>query len=197
MQSTHLQPYHLRRIVDARTEELKGSSHLTIDSLTAHAEATASTHYYLLLSLLDLSSDTLLHAASHLGIANCIATLLRALPYHASKGRMIIPAEITARHGVSQEDVFRKGPAAKGIDDAVFEFATIANDNMITAREMFKEETGKAPRDAMPVFGAGVPIAVFLERLEAVNFNAFHPSMQLRSWKLPWRVWRSYYKRTF
>lgn len=102
-----------------------------------------------------MSSDTLLHAASHLGIAHCVSTLLRALPYHASKGRMVIPAEITAKHGVSQEDVFRKGPATKGIEDAVFDFATIANDNMITAREMFKEGTGKVPRDAMPVFGAG------------------------------------------
>jgi NADH dehydrogenase [ubiquinone] 1 alpha subcomplex assembly factor 6 len=168
-----------------------------MDSLTAHAEATTSTHYYLLLSLLGLSSDTLLHAASHLGTAHCIATLLRALPYHASKGRMVIPAEITAKRGVSQEDVFRKGPAAKGIDDAVFDFARIANDNMITAREMFKEGAGKVPQDAMPVFGAGVPIASFLERLEEANFNAFHPSLQLRSWKLPWRVWRSYYRRTF
>jgi NADH dehydrogenase [ubiquinone] 1 alpha subcomplex assembly factor 6 len=126
-----------------------------MDSLTAHAEATTSTHYYLLLSLLGLSSDTLLHAASHLGAAHCIATLLRALPYHASKGRMVIPAEITAKRGVSQEDVFRKGPAAKGIEDAVFDFATIANDNMITAREMFKEGAGRVPADAMPVFGAG------------------------------------------
>ncbi|KAH9989706.1 isoprenoid synthase domain-containing protein [Russula compacta] len=200
-QSAHLQQYHLRRIVGARTEELKGSSQLTMDSLTTHAEATASTHYYLLLSLLGLSSDTLSHAASHLGIAHCISTLLRALPYHASKGRMAIPAEITAKHGVSQEDVFRKGPAAKGINDAVFDFATIANDNMITAREMFKESAGKVPQNAMPVFGAGasgsVPVASFLERLEAVDFDAFHPSLQLRNWKLPWRVWRSYYKRTF
>jgi NADH dehydrogenase [ubiquinone] 1 alpha subcomplex assembly factor 6 len=68
---------------------------------------------------------------------------------------MVIPAEITAKRGVSQEDVFRKGPAAKGIDDAVFDFARIANDNMITAREMFKEGAGKVPQDAMPVFGAG------------------------------------------
>lgn len=68
---------------------------------------------------------------------------------------MVIPAEITAKHGVSQEDVFRKGPATKGIDAAVFDLATIANDNMITAREMFKEGTGKVLRDAMPVFGAG------------------------------------------
>ncbi len=176
-QNAHIQPYHLRRIVDARVcisrhrhilseltpgrapprqkEELTGPSQLTMDSLTAHAEATASTHYYLLLSLLGLSSDRLLHAASHLGIAHCISTLIRALPYHASKGRMVIPAEITAKRGVSQEDVFRKGPAAKGIEGAVFDFATMANDNMITAREMFKEDAGKVPRSAMPVFGAG------------------------------------------
>lgn len=68
---------------------------------------------------------------------------------------MVIPAEITAKHGVSQEDVFRKGSATKGIDDAVFDLATIANDNMIAAREMFKDSTGKVLRDAMPVFGAG------------------------------------------
>lgn len=184
----------MKRIVDARTEELQGSSHLTVDSLIAHAESTASTHYYLLLSLLGLSSDTLSHAASHLGIAHCISTLLRALPFHASKGRMVIPAEITAKHGVSQEEVFRKGPASKGIEDAVFELATIANDHVVTAREMFG---GKVPRVAMPIFGAGVPIVSFLERLQGVDFDAFDPALQQRQWDLPWRVWRSYYKRTF
>jgi len=196
-QSTSLQPYHMKRIVDARTEELQGSSHLTVDSLIAHGESTASTHYYLLLSLLGLSSDTLSHAASHLGIAHCISTLLRALPFHASKGRMVIPAEITAKHGVSHEEVFRKGPASKGIDDAVFDLATIANDHLMTAREMFGDTAGKVPRVAMPIFGAGVPIATFLERLEAVDFKVFHPTLQLRRWSLPWRVWRSYHKRTF
>ncbi|KAH9002690.1 isoprenoid synthase domain-containing protein [Lactarius hatsudake] len=196
-QSTSLQSYHMRRIVDARAQELQGSSHLTVDSLIAHAESTTATHYYLLLSLLGLSSDTLSHAASHLGIAHCISTLLRALPFHASKGRMVIPAEITAKHGVSQEEVFRKGPASKGIDDAVFDLATIANDHITTAREMFSESAGKVPRVAIPIFGAGVPITSFLEKLEAVDFNAFHPTLQLRRWNLPWRVWRSYYQRTF
>lgn len=134
---------------------------MTVDSLIAHAESTASTHYYILLSLLGLSSDTLSHAASHLGIAHCISTLLRALPFHASKGRMVIPAELTAKHGVSQEEVFRKGPASKGIDDAVFDLATIANDHMTTAREMFGDDVGKGPRVAMPIFGAGASYFFF------------------------------------
>ena len=102
------------------------------------------------------SSHEFSHAASHVGIAQTIATLLRSLPYHASKRHMVIPAEITARHGVSQEDVFRQGGSAKSIDDAVFEFATVANDHLITAREMFKETGGKVPGAVKPVFMAAV-----------------------------------------
>lgn len=67
---------------------------------------------------------------------------------------MVIPAEITARHGVKQEEVFRKGPGADGIEDAVFEFATLGNDHLLTAWSMFDGQ--KVPRAAMPVFLAGV-----------------------------------------
>ncbi|RPD62423.1 hypothetical protein L226DRAFT_458098 [Lentinus tigrinus ALCF2SS1-7] len=197
----NLPAYHLRRIIDARDAELHTPTHLTVESLTAHAESTTSTFLYLLLSLLNLSSDsTASHAASHLGVAQCIHVLLRALPYHASKGRMVIPAELTARHEVRQEDVFRKGGNANGISDAVFEFATVANDNLLTAREMFKQSgsgDGKVPRPVMPVFLYGLPTRGYLGRLESVNFDAFDPSLQLRDWKLPWKIWRGYYKGDF
>jgi NADH dehydrogenase [ubiquinone] 1 alpha subcomplex assembly factor 6 len=130
---------------------------MTVDSLIAHAESTSSTLLYALLSLLGLSSSNLYaHVASHLGASLTITTLLRALPFHASKRRMVIPAEITAKHGVQQEDVFRHGGNAKGIDKAIFEFATVANDHLITARDMFKEVNGKVPIQAMPVFLAAV-----------------------------------------
>lgn len=80
---------------------------------------------------------------------------------------MVIPAEITAKHGVNQDAVFRvaaEGPKdkgkgkveIKGLEEAVFEFATVANDHIITARDMFKETGGKVPASAMPVFLSGV-----------------------------------------
>ena len=130
---------------------------------------------------------------------------------------MVIPAEITAKHGVQQEDVFRHGGDAKGIDEAVFEFATVANDHLITARDMFNEVEGKVPREAMPVFLAAVssgpyqwccrfkltwvllqvPAQNFLKRLESVNFDAFHPSLQKTYWKLPYLLWTAGGSRTF
>ncbi|KAF8631031.1 hypothetical protein AX15_002642 [Amanita polypyramis BW_CC] len=199
MQRTHLPTYHFKRIIDARDAELHAPTHLTIDSLTSHAESTSSTVLYLLLSLLSLSSSTLSHAASHLGAAQTISTLIRALPFHAGHGRMVIPGEITAKHGVSQEDVFRQGPGARGIEDAVFEFATVANNHLVTAREMFKGEGmgGKVPPRAVPVFLSGVPVRSVLGRLEKANFNAFSQRVQDREWKLPWLIWLGYHKRQF
>lgn len=71
---------------------------------------------------------------------------------------MVIPADITARHGVNQEEVFRRGGDAQGIEDAVFEFATVANDHLMTALQMFKEEglDGRVPVKARPAFLNGV-----------------------------------------
>lgn len=188
------------------------SSYFTVDTLASHAESTSSTVLYLLLSLLSLPSASLSHAASHLGTAQTFSTLLRALPFHVKQGRLVIPAEITAKHGVIQEDVFRQGPNAHGIEDAVFEFATIANDQLATARNMLKEANGRVPREAMPVFIAGVrvvaadtamahmfsfqvPVSNYLRRLEKAGFDAFDPRLQRRDGLIAWQMWWASYKR--
>ncbi|PAV17197.1 hypothetical protein PNOK_0726100 [Pyrrhoderma noxium] len=200
IKTSHIAPYHLNRIIEARDVELNSPSHLSMDTLLAHAESTSSTLNYILLSILGLSSsESYSHAASHLGVSQTLSTLLRALPYHTSKGTMVIPASITAKHGVNQEDVFRRGPAAEGINDAVYEFAVVANDHLITAREMFKEDGGyRVPTEAMPVFLGAIPVQNYLTRLEKADFNAFDPKLQLRAAiQLPWLIWRGYYKSSF
>ncbi|KAI6030555.1 isoprenoid synthase domain-containing protein [Pisolithus orientalis] len=196
-QNSHLAQYHFQRMIYAREEELFSPTHLTVESMTAHAESTSSTFFYLILSMLRQESAIFSHAASHLGIAQSFATFLRAFPFHASKGVMVIPAEITAKHGVKQQEVFSKHATSKELEDAVFELSTIANDNMMTAREMFKETGGKVPQAVMPLFSAAIPTVSILTRLESVNFDVFHPSLQVRDWKLPWRVYTSYYNRQF
>ncbi len=166
---------------------MQSSSHLTTDSLMTHAESTSSSLLYLLLSMLSVSDSTVSHAASHLGIAQTLTTLLRALPYHAINGRMVVPAEITAKHGVVQEDVFRKGSGARGIDEAVFELATLANDHLNTARSMFKEGgfEGKVPPTVMPVFLAGV-CASFVYAILTALISRTHRCL-LQTFLVDWR----------
>ncbi|KAG8887292.1 hypothetical protein FRB98_000278 [Tulasnella sp. 332] len=180
--------YHLKRIIDARDRDLFAPTYMSVDKVTDYAEATSSTMLYTLLSILKLSkSDTLSHAASHIGVASSFVTLLRSLPFHASKRRMIIPADLSSKNGVQEEDVFRCGGSAEGIKDAVYDFATVANNHLLTAREMFKDE-GVAEA-AMPVFLHAVPISSYLVNLEKANFDAFDPKLQQRDWKLPPRIW--------
>jgi NADH dehydrogenase [ubiquinone] 1 alpha subcomplex assembly factor 6 len=124
---------------------------------------------------------------------------------------------VMAEMGVREEEVFRKGPEAQGLQDAVFKVATRANDHLITAREMMKNlKAGKdaghdyehegeeehvydyessegdaVTRDIGRGFGVlleAVPAADYLERLEKANFDPF----QIKSgWKLPWRIWQA------
>ena len=42
-----------------------------------------------------------------------------------------------------------------------------------------------------------MPVASYLARLEKANFDALHPVLQMRDWRLPWRIWRGYYKQMF
>jgi NADH dehydrogenase [ubiquinone] 1 alpha subcomplex assembly factor 6 len=197
-QTASLPAYHLKRIVDARDEELKTSSYPTSDALVAHAESVSSSVLYLLLALRGLGgAEDLAHAASHLGTTQTLATLLWSLPHHAGQRRLPIPLDVCARHGVKQEEVFRRGGNAPGVDAAVYDFAVLANDHLLTAREVFKGTGGKVPEAAMPVFLTGVPAATFLVQLEGVNFDAFAPSLAMRDWRLSWRIWSGYYRRTF
>lgn len=76
------------------------------------------------------------------------------MPFHVSKGRVIIPAEITTRHMVSQEEVLRQGPTAFGISDAVYDLACVAKEELDSARDLF--EDGRIPVDVLPVFLSGV-----------------------------------------
>lgn len=129
-------------------------------SLTSHAESTSSTLLYALLPLVSPPNSSISHdihhAASHLGISQTIVTLLRALPYHLTTARnktLVIPSEITAKHGVNQELILRGNAPEEQrerLQEAVYEFACAANDQLLTAREMW-EKIGR-PKDVMPIF---------------------------------------------
>jgi NADH dehydrogenase [ubiquinone] 1 alpha subcomplex assembly factor 6 len=57
---------------------------------------------------------------------------------------------------VVQEAVFRLGGDAEGIDNVVYDVASMAHDHVRTARGMLEPEGGKAPPDVWPVFSSAV-----------------------------------------
>ena len=161
------------------------------------------------------------HVASHIGKAAGIAAVLRGTPIlstprqivtpnppsttintpsPSANAAVVLPLDICAKHSLRQEDVLRYGPKADGLKDVVFEVATQANDHLITARREWenlktkedkKEKNKKAVETAFAGLLPAVPTALYLNRLENCDFDVFHPSLQRREWKLPWRLYKA------
>ncbi|KAI9203095.1 isoprenoid synthase domain-containing protein [Polychytrium aggregatum] len=176
----------LKRLIDEREKRLTDVQFGTLHDLEQYAENTAGSLINLQiesLGLRDLHAD---HAASHIGKAIGIVTMLRGTPFHIQSRQFYLPSEVTAKHGIVTEELFRHGPSDR-LADAVFEIATLANDHMITARSFAKE----IPHAAYPALLGTVTCDVYLKKLERVNFNLFDKSLFKKDLVLPFKLWRS------
>lgn len=203
----------------------------TLSSLEEYAENTYSTLTYATLAAMPLRSMHLDHLASHIGKACGIVAVLRGIRVLAAQARpvktpsgleapsthkpaLLLPLDVMAETGVKEEEVFRQGPNAPGLQDAVFKVATRANDHLITAREMLKrlqagqdaghefehqgeeehhyeieDNTARDLKLGFSVLLESVPATQFLENLERTNFDPF--SSNTPGWKLPWKIWQT------
>jgi NADH dehydrogenase [ubiquinone] 1 alpha subcomplex assembly factor 6 len=141
------------------------------------------------------------------------------------QGAVVLPLDVMAEAGVKEEEVFRQGAAAPGLKDAIFTIATRANDHLITAREMLKnlqqgkdaghdfEHEGEEGHqyaeesstnrlqvdDIERGFGVlmpAVPTRLWLENLEKYDFDIFRPELRGRDWRLPWKSYWAYSRRS-
>ncbi|TPX64560.1 hypothetical protein SpCBS45565_g05818 [Spizellomyces sp. 'palustris'] len=171
-----------KRILTAREANLQDPQYATMKDLENYAENTASSMLYLLLETLGIRDHHADHAASHVGKASGITTILRGTPFHVKERRFYLPSEIMAKHSLSTEDVFRNGPGHE-LEEVAFEVATTANDHLITARSFLKD----TPKSALPALLGAIPCDAYLQALEKANFNLFE--VKLARWKLLYKLW--------
>lgn len=226
--------FWLLRFINTREKHMDNRPFTSLAALEDYAENTYSTLMYMTLAYMPMRSLHMDHLASHLGKACGIVAVLRGVAVLAAPPRpvrspggveagsnrsqaLLLPLDVMAEVGLREEDVFRHGPEAPGLQDAVFKVATRAHDHLITAREMLKnidqgmdpgheyehqgesghtydvelnedESTSADVKRGFGVLLEGVPASDYLERIEKANFDPF----QVRnSWKLPWRIWRA------
>nr|XP_060466914.1 NADH dehydrogenase (ubiquinone) complex I, assembly factor 6 isoform X1 [Panthera onca] len=182
----------LMKIIDEREKNLDDKPYRNIQELENYAENTQSSLLYLTLEILgvkDLHAD---HAASHIGKAQGIVTCLRATPYHGSRRRVFLPMEICMLHGVSQEDFLRQNQA-KNVRDVIYDIASQAHLHLKHARSFHKS----VPVKAFPAFLQTVALEDYLKKIQQVDFDIFHPSLQQKNTLLPLSLyvqsWRKRY----
>ncbi|ETS03665.1 hypothetical protein M419DRAFT_96794 [Trichoderma reesei RUT C-30] len=219
--STKSIKFWVSRLIRTRERHMDNRPFATLASLEDYAENTYSTIMYATLASMPLRSMHVDHLASHIGKACGIVAVLRGVPVLAAPPQpvrspsgletpsrsqaLLLPLDVMAEEGVKEEQVFRQGPSAPGLQDAIFKVATRANDHLITAREMLKrlkagqdpghefehqgegehhyvDEESDAARDVRRGFGVlleAVPAAQWLLSLEKANFDPFASRMSL------------------
>lgn len=168
------------RLVDARERNLANRPFETTEALEDHSENTVSSVLYLILECLGIKDVQADHAASHLGKAMGVVTLLRATPFHASKGKVYLPNDLMIKQKVSQEDIIR-GRTTQSVKDVTYDLASLAHTHLATAKSL----KSKAPKSGSRAFLPMVPCQAYLAKIQQVDFNIFYPTLRERNHLLP------------
>ncbi|XP_004474751.1 NADH dehydrogenase (ubiquinone) complex I, assembly factor 6 isoform X2 [Dasypus novemcinctus] len=175
-----------------KERNLDDKAYRNIQELETYAENTQSSLLYLTLEILGIKNLHADHAASHIGKAQGIVTCLRATPYHGSRRKVFLPMDICILHGVSQEDFLRKNQD-KNVRDVIYDIASQAHLHLKHARSFHK----KVPVKAFPAFLQTVALEDYLRKIQQVDFDIFHPTLQKKSTLLPLSLyiqsWRKRY----
>ncbi len=173
----------LQGLIDARARDLYDEPVGTLAELETYGRHTAATLFDLAARILDRRA-AVGDVAAAAGTAYALAGLLQAFPYHAARGRIYVPLDVLARHGVRREEV-TAGTAGAGRKLALAAIAVAARGRRAEAARAWRD----VPAAARPAF---LPLALvdpLLARIER-NRDPFRP-IELAPWRRQWALWRA------
>ena len=121
-------------LIDARERDLTEEPFADLDALESYAEATSS--MLMLLAAEALAGPRAEDARAAIGPAGkayALTGLLRALPVHASQGRLYLPLDLLRRHDIDPHRIFA-GDMSDPLRAAVRELAGRARELLAEAR---------------------------------------------------------------
>ena len=172
----------LSSLVDARERDLSEDVFEDMAKLEAYAEATSSTLMRLAAQVLDREkADAAGEAIRHAGTAYALTGLLRALPLHASQGRLMLPADILLARNVDPHDVLA-GKMNEELRAAISDVAEHARAHLASARA--------ANYDAA-ILPALLPAALcdrYLDIMTAPTFDPFKMPVEVPAFRRQLRL---------
>ncbi|PIK35088.1 putative NADH dehydrogenase (ubiquinone) complex I, assembly factor 6 [Apostichopus japonicus] len=192
IQKHNLSKQWLLRLVEERERTLEDRPFSSLEEVETYAEKTASSILYLTLEIFGVRDIHADHAASHVGKAQGLTTLIRSVPYHAARRKVLLPQDLLITHNVSQESIIR-GRDEQAIKEVIYDLASHAHSHVLKARSLKKS----VPQEGSPALLALTPIDRYLTRLQKLNFDLFNPVSQRRDAFLPWALWWKKLQRTY
>ena len=149
--------------IDAREHDLEATPFADMSSLEAYADATSG-HIMRLAARILGAGSTLDSDAREAGIAYALTGLLRALPFHAARGRVMLPADAIEAAGLSSESLVA-GQSSAALRALFSHLGQTARSHHAAARGL--------PRKFLPALLPATLVPQFLDLLTRPNFNPF------------------------
>ncbi|WP_222877591.1 phytoene/squalene synthase family protein [Terrihabitans soli] len=173
------------RMTEARVLDLYNDPIPSVNDLEGYTGDTSS-------ALIRLASIILVgggepggaEASGHAGVAYAITGLLRALPFHAERGQVFIPAEVLARHGARRDDILA-GRSSHGVYAALREMRAMARHHLEAARRVSREIKPEASAAFLPV----ALCDLYLKRMEKSGYNPFRTLIEAPQWRRQAALW--------
>ena len=165
----------LNALIDAHENDLIETPFETWKEFDAYADATAGNLMRLAAHILG-ASQAVDAAAREAGIAYALTGLLRALPFHAAKRRLMLPLEALREIGVSQEQIF-SGTMDEKITALVTLGAARAREHFDAARKLI------VSRAHLPPLLPAALIPLYLRRLTVPGFNPFRDTTDVPAYR--------------
>jgi len=169
----------LLRLVAARRFDLYQDPMPDMLSFEGYAGETASVLFQYAAMILNGGQEVPSgDAAGHLGVAQALVGHLRAFGFNAAQGRLFLPLDYFAAHGVSEGEIF-SGQAGDGLRAARQALIQAASGHLAGAEQAIRA----APRPLRAAF-ALLPVLQFqLKQLDNPQQNPFAAPPDLADWR--------------
>jgi phytoene synthase len=174
---------HFERLVDAREKDLDEAPLVSLAALQDYAEATSARLVYLALESLGVRDPSAEKAGFHVGVAYALAGLLRAMPFQARAGRLIVPVDIATQTELEAADYLALR-CTRALRAAAAEIAAAASRHLASART----RRHSIARRALPALLPAIVAERSLARLRQADYDPFDPALTtpdtMQSWRL-------------
>ena len=169
------------RLIATRERDLDMEPPVDLAALVDYAHGSSGTLVELALEILGDPTPPVREAGNASGVAWALTGLLRAVPFHASRRRLYMPANLMAEARLTPVELFERGPSPC-LPPVVRAVAGEAAAWLFRARQYARQ----VPRKFQPALLPAALAATYLRRLAAAGYDPFDARVQQTP---PWRVW--------
>lgn len=155
-------------IIDAREDDVADVTFPNLPALEKYCDATGGNLMRLAARVLGEANDDLAHLA---GVTHAMAGILRAIPFHAARGKVYLPLDFLAEAGTSREEILQTH-SGKKLGPVIARIAQFARDHLAAGRET-------KPGKALPAFLPAATAPLYLNRVTAPGFDAFKDAVEV------------------